>query len=70
MEEGICGCLGMDFTQGDDYLTVRSSVPDLESYIGDFDPDIQRQVMSLLCSGNTAYGEHTEVRTLKAPVAI
>lgn len=61
LDQGICGCLDYDLTQGDDYLAVLPYLLDVGAIIEGLDEDIQRQVVSFLCSAVTNYGEHSQV---------
>ena len=61
MASGTCGCQGYDLTQGDDYKIVMDSLVFVEYYIRDFSEDVQREVVSILCSGVVTFGENSQV---------
>ena len=61
LSSGTCGCHGYDLTQGDDYKLVLPQIAYLEFYIGEFDEDIQRQVVETLCSGVVSLGDMDQV---------
>ena len=62
----MCGCHGFDLTQGDDYKTISAALKlsELTSGLDDFEEDVQREVVSILCSSVLGLGEQTQVSVL------
>ncbi|CAM9668790.1 unnamed protein product [Ascophyllum nodosum] len=59
---GMCGCHGFDLTQGDDYKTISAALK-LSKLTPDFDDleeDVQREIVSILCSSVLGLGEQTQ----------
>lgn len=61
LDDKICGCLDYDLKKGDDYLTVIPYLLKVSVLLADFDEDIKRKVVAVLCSAVTNYGEHSQV---------
>lgn len=62
LSSGVCGCLGYDLTQGDEYEHIYNTMAELSNLIGDFDADVKRQVVAALCSTPMNDGDHLQVR--------
>lgn len=58
---GQCGCIGVDLTQGDDYLRVLDSIDTVSTLLEDYSADVKREVAYLLCSGVMNDGDHLQV---------
>ena len=61
MGSGTCGCQGYDLTQGDDYKTIMDYLPYTEYYLRGNSEDIRRQVIELICSGVSVFGDQDQV---------
>ncbi|CAM9999705.1 unnamed protein product, partial [Ectocarpus fasciculatus] len=64
---GQCGCLGYDLTQGDDYEYVYNNIVELDDLIGDFDADVKRQVVAMLCTTPMNDGDHLQASSSLDP---
>lgn len=62
VSSGMCGCLGYDLTQGDDYETIFNNMVLMDEVIGDADADTKRQVVAAMCSTTINDGDHLQVR--------
>ena len=64
VSSGICGCHDFDLTQGDDYLTIFSTLSFLSEYLADADESTKRTVVSIFCTSTISDGDHLQVRLL------
>ncbi len=62
-EEGMCGALAYDMTQGDDWETIYyNSTINFDDVLSDFDDDTKREVVAAVCKSSIYDGDHLTVR--------
>lgn len=58
----MCGCLGYDLSQGDDWETIYyNSTIDYDNVISEYDDDTKRAVVAAVCASTIHDGDHLTV---------
>lgn len=58
----MCGCLGYDLFQGDDWQEIYyNSTINFDDVISEYDDDIKREVVAAVCSSTIHDGDHLTV---------
>lgn len=61
-EAGMCGCLGYDLFQGDDWQTIYyNSTINFDDVLSEYDDDTKREVVAAVCSSTIHDGDHLTV---------
>lgn len=58
----MCGCLGFDLFQGDDWQTIYyNSTINFDDVLSEYDDDTKREVVAAVCSSTIHDGDHLTV---------
>lgn len=61
-ESGMCGCLGYDLFQGDDWQTIYyNSTINFDDVLSEYDDDTKRSVVAAVCASTIHDGDHLTV---------